>query len=165
MSAPFRRETAAAAPRLAYVNVFARDIEALSGFYASLFGFREIEGHRSPIYRCLDANGIELGFNAAKAFELLSLESRRFRDEPGAAGRGTAAAPVSVYFTVELGSRDAVEAAAIRAERLGGRVVKAPYLTYYNAVQAVLEDLEGNVFRVTHRLGARQPFAETGIHF
>jgi predicted enzyme related to lactoylglutathione lyase len=147
----------AAFPRLAYINVFARDIEALSGFYAALFGFREIEGHRSPIYRCLDANGIELGFNATKAFELLALDARRFRDD--------APAPVSVYFTVELGSRAAVETAALRAERLGGRVVKAPYQTYYNAVQAVLEDPEGNVFRVNHRLGARQPFAETGLQF
>ena len=153
--------TAAAAPRLAYVNVFARDIEALSGFYAALFGFREIEGHRSPIYRCLDAHGIELGFNASKAFELLSLGSRGFQDDMSE-GRP---APVSVYFTVELASRDAVEAAAVRTERLGGRVVKAPYLTYYNAVQAVLEDPEGNVFRVNHRLGARQPFAETGLQF
>lgn len=147
----------AAAPRLAYVNVFARDIEALAGFYASLFGFREIEGHRSPIYRCLDANGIELGFNASRAFALLALEERGFRDgEP---------APVSVYFTAELGSADAIDATAIRAERLGGRIVKAPYHTYYNAYQAVLEDPEGNVFRVNHRLGARKPIAESGIQF
>ena len=27
---------------LSYVNVFARDIEALSGFYRELFGFRNI---------------------------------------------------------------------------------------------------------------------------
>ena len=31
---------------LSYVNVFARDIEALSGFYRELFGFRNIP--RSP---------------------------------------------------------------------------------------------------------------------
>ena len=148
-----------AAPRLAYVNVFARDIEALSGFYAALFGFRELEGHRSPIYRCLDAGGIELGFNSSKAFELLALESRRFRDD------ADATAPVSVYFTVELSGRDAIDTACTRAQRLGGRVVKAPYLTYYNAYQAVLEDPEGNVFRVNHRLGARTPFAETGVQF
>jgi hypothetical protein len=147
----------AASPRLVYVNVFARDIDTLSAFYAALFGFREIEGHRSPIYRCLDAGGIELGFNAAKALELLSLGARAFRDgEP---------APVSVYFTVELGSEDAIDRAATRCERLGGRIVKAPYQTYYNARQAVLEDPESNVFRVNHRLGAREPFAETGLQF
>ena len=144
-------------PRLAYVNMFARDIEALTGFYAGLFGFREIEGHRSPIYRCLDANGIELGFNASKAFELLGLGSRATRDGE--------TAPVTVYFTVELGSADAVDTAATRAARLGGRIVKAPYDTYYNAYQAVLEDPEGNAFRVNHRLGARKPFAETGVQF
>ena len=147
----------AAAPRLAYVNVFARDIETLSTFYGALFGFREIESHRSPIYRCLDANGVELGFNASKAFELLSLDDRRPRDGE--------TAPLGVYFTVELGSRDAVENAVTRATLLGAKVVKPPYQTYYNAVQAVLEDPEGNVFRINHRLGARMPFAETGIRF
>jgi predicted enzyme related to lactoylglutathione lyase len=144
-------------PRLAYVNVFARDIEALSTFYGALFGFREIEAHRSPIYRCLDANGIELGFNASKAFELLALEERRPREgEP---------APTSVYFTIEIGSRDALENTVNRAALLGAKVVKPTYETYYNAVQAVLEDPEGNVFRVNHRRGARQPFAETGLQF
>ena len=146
-----------APPRLAYVNVFARDIEALATFYGALFGFREIEGHRSPIYRCLDANGIELGFNASKAFELLALDERRPRDGE--------AAPTTVYFTVELGSPDAVANTVNRAALLGAKVVKPPYETYYNAVQALLEDPEGNVFRVNHRLGARKPFAETGIRF
>jgi len=146
-----------ALPRLAYVNVFARDIESLAGFYSALFGFPEIEGHRSPIYRCLDANGIELGFNASKAFELLSLEARGFRDGE--------AAQVSVYFTVELPHREAIDTAARRAVTLGGRVVKTPYVSYYNAYQAVLEDPERNVFRINHRLGARKPFAETGMQF
>ena len=35
---------------LSYVNVFARDIEALSGFYRELFGFRNIPEIASPIY-------------------------------------------------------------------------------------------------------------------
>jgi predicted enzyme related to lactoylglutathione lyase len=145
-----------ATARLAYVNVFARDIEALSGFYRALFGFGEIEGHRSPIYRCLDANGIELGFNASKAYELLAL-SDRVRDEGAAA--------VGVYFTVEMPTRAAIDDAAARVVNLGGRVIKPPYATYYNAYQAVLEDPEANVFRINHRMGARQPFADTGLAF
>ena len=132
--------------RLAYVNLFAQDIEALSGFYIALFGFREMIGHRSPIYRCLDAGGIELGFNAHKAYELLQLSHRMPGQTPG---------PVSAYFTFEAASTAAVDQLAARAVELGGAVVKVPYTTYYNAHQAVLTDPENNVFRVNHRMGPR----------
>ena len=138
----------ASAVRLAYVNLFARDIEALSGFYVALFGFAEIVGHRSPIYRCIDAGGIELGFNAVKAYELLELASRQ---------PVTAPAPVTAYFTFEAGSAAAVDALASRAVALGGAIVKPAYTTYYNAHQVVLTDPEQNVFRVNHRMGARVP--------
>ena len=65
------------AARVAYVNVLARDNVALSLFYQRLFGFPEIESHRSPIYRCLDAGGMELGFNADEAYDLLGIGDRR----------------------------------------------------------------------------------------
>lgn len=134
--------------RLAYVNLFAQDIERLSLFYMTLFGFEEIVGHRSPIYRCVDAGGIEFGFNAGKAYELLQLGQRRPRDaEP----------PVTAYFTFEAGSIAEVDALVARVVELGGSVVKAPYTTYYNAHQAVLADPEGNVFRINHRMGPRAP--------
>ena len=45
-----------------------------------------------------------------------------------------------------------MDAAASKAAGLGGRIVKEPYLTYYNAWQAVLEDVEQNVFRANHKL-------------
>jgi predicted enzyme related to lactoylglutathione lyase len=135
--------------RLAYANVLARDIEALSTFYSTLLGFAEIESHRSPIYRCLDAGGMELGFNAPLAIDLLGL-----------AGRGAADGSVRVYLTFELTTADAIDLVAERVVALGGRVIKLPYLTYYNARQAVLEDPEGNVFRVNHRQGARLPADE-----
>ena len=137
--------------RLAYVNYLARDIEALSNFYAELLGLRELETHRSPIYRCLDAGGLELGFNAAPAYDLLGIGDRRPGAEP---------APVTCYATFEASSREGVDAIAARAAALGGGVRKPPYLTYYNGWQAVLADPEGNVFRVNHRLGARRPAAE-----
>ena len=140
----------ASTARLAYINILARDIVALSGFYARVFGFPEIETHRSPIYRCLEAGGIELGFNAQEAYGLLGISNRQ------PAGR----APVATYVTVEVGSHAALEACAAAAVAAGGRVIKAPYATYYNAVQAVLEDPEGNIFRINHRLGPRRPAAE-----
>lgn len=140
---------------LAYVNLFARDIEALSAFYAELLGFGEIESHRSPIYRCLDAGGTELGFNALKAYELLGLDGR----QPATGEQ----APVTGYFTFEMASVADVEDTARRAVELGGSVMKPPYRTYYNAWQAVLCDPEGNVFRLNHRMGPRPSTA--GMRF
>jgi catechol 2,3-dioxygenase-like lactoylglutathione lyase family enzyme len=133
--------------RLAYVNILAADIEALSGFYARLLGFSEIESHRSPIYRCLDARGMELGFNADQAYDLLHIADRRPQ------GRGG----VQVYLTFEVESPDEVGALAQACVGAGGRIVKEPYDTYYNARQAVLEDPEGNVFRLNCRKGPRMP--------
>lgn len=132
--------------RLAYANVIADDIVNLSRFYENVFGFAEIEGHRSPIYRCLDAGGMELGFNARQAYRLLNLADRE------AAGK----TPVRTYLTFEVTSRGAVDTTAAAAVRYGGHLIKAPYETYYNAWQVVLEDIEGNVFRINHRMGPRR---------
>lgn len=134
--------------RLAYVNILARDIEALSAFYRETLGFPEIMGHRSPIYRCLDAGGMELGFNAPAAYGLLGLDDRR---------PGDAIPPAVAYFTFELASREAVAASVATALAQGGKLRKGPYLTYYNAWQAVMEDPEGNIFRLNHRIGPRTP--------
>jgi len=136
---------------VAYINLLARDVAALSGFYERVFGFAEIVAHRSPIYRCLDGGAVELGFNADQAYDLLGIGDRR----PDRHASGSA--PVRAYFTIEVASQDAVDAAAAAAAAEGGRVIKPPYLTYYNARQAVLEDPEGNMFRVNHRVGPRQP--------
>lgn len=133
--------------RLAYVNLFARDFVGLAHFYKDLFGFPEIVAHRSPIYRCLDAGGIELGFNADAAYDLLALADRRSPDSDWPM-------PVGCYFTVEVDSEATVEALASQCVALGGRICKAPYVTYYNSRQAVLADPEGNIFRVNHRLAA-----------
>ena len=71
-----------------------RDIEALSTFYGALFGFREIEGHRSPIHRCLDANGIDpatinqlAGDSAANLIRShVTHKPRRIIERPGVFG-------------------------------------------------------------------------------
>ncbi|MDH7798761.1 MULTISPECIES: VOC family protein [unclassified Beijerinckia] len=140
--------------RIAYVNILAREPDRLAAFYTSLFGFPEIEAHRSPIYRCLDAHGIELGFNAPQAYELLGIADRQ--DD----GQAEVRAPVRAYFTIEVSEAAMVDATAARVVGAGGLVVKAPYDTYYNARQAVLEDPEGNIFRVNCRVGPRTPWAE-----
>jgi len=131
-------------PRLAYANIFSRDIVALSAFYGALFGFEELAVHRSPIYRCLDAGGMELGFNDFKAYDLLGLAARC----PG----DPLPAPTITYLTFELGSVAEVDARSARAKVLGGTVIKPGYTTYYYSWQAVLSDPEGNVFRLNHRI-------------
>jgi predicted enzyme related to lactoylglutathione lyase len=131
--------------RIAYVNILARDIVALSNFYSRVFDFAELETHRSPIYRCLDGGGVEFGFNADEAYDLLSIGDRR----------PSGLTPVAAYFTIEVSSASAVEFTVQLAGENGGRVIKAPYKTYYNAWQAVLADPEGNIFRVNHRIGPR----------
>lgn len=133
--------------RLAYANIIARDIVALSRFYSEVLGFPEIVGHRSPIYRCLDAGGIELGFNAHDAYALLNLADRK---PAGPASVGT-------YVTFEVPLKSQVDAIARDAVVHGGTIIKPPYETYYNGWQAVLADPEQNVFRINHRMGPRKP--------
>src|SRR4051794_18758896 len=49
--------------QLSYVNIFARDIEALSQFYKDVFGFEDIPEIRSPIFVGLKTGLTCLGFN------------------------------------------------------------------------------------------------------
>jgi hypothetical protein len=127
-------------PALAYVNVFARDIVALSGFYIDLFGFKEIEAMRSPIFRGLSTGHSSLGFNAHDAYGLLELSE--FSQVSG----------VKFLLTIDVTDVAEVERLTPKAVSLGARLVKAPYKTYYNWYQAVLLDPEQNVFRINHRL-------------
>jgi uncharacterized glyoxalase superfamily protein PhnB len=126
---------------LSYVNVFARDIVALSGFYQDVFGFAEIEAIRSPIFRGLDTGQSSLGFNALDAYELLGLADR-------ADARG-----VKFLLNFDVESAEAVDRLVPVARAKGATLVKPPYKTYYNWYQAVLLDPEDNVFRINHRLG------------
>lgn len=125
---------------LSYVNVFARDVVALSGFYQRVFGFPEIESIRSPIFRGLDTGKSSLGFNAPEAYELLHLAEH-------ADTRG-----VKFLLNIDVDSQAEVDAAVPVAVAEGATLVKAPYVTYYNWYQAVLLDPEGNVFRINHMM-------------
>ena len=59
------------------------------------------------------------------------------------------AVTIVVLLGVAMAIAVLVDAAASRAEPLGGGIVKAPYRTYYGDWQAVLRDPENNVFRVS----------------
>lgn len=125
---------------LSYVNVFARDVVALSGFYQRVFGFPEIEAIRSPIFRGLDTGKTSLGFNALDAYALLHLSE--FSDTRG----------VKFLLNIDVDSREDVDRRVPMAVAAGATLVKPPYETYYHWYQAVLLDPEGNVFRINHML-------------
>lgn len=126
-----------------WFNLLCRDIEAQLHFYGQLLGpaWAEAAASRSPIYRALDCDGVQFGFNAEPAYALLALADR--------APAGPQPAPVTAYATFMLDTAGAVDTAADRAAALGGRIVKAPYATYYGQWQAVLADPEDHVFRVS----------------
>jgi predicted lactoylglutathione lyase len=125
---------------LSYVNIFARDIEALSGFYRAVFGFEEIAAIRSPIFVGLETGRTCIGFNAQDAYGLLNL--------------GEHADPTGVKFllNIDVDSSAEVDRLVPVAVAAGALLVKAPYKTYYNWYQAVLLDPEQNVFRINHML-------------
>jgi len=123
---------------LSYVNVFARDIVALSGFYAELFGFEEIQAIRSPIFRGLDTGRSCIGFNAPEAYALLGLSE--FAGSTGS----------KFLLNIDVASQAEVERLVPLAIARGATLIKAPYLTYYNWFQAVLLDPEENVFRINY---------------
>ncbi len=121
---------------LSYVNVFAKDIVALSGFYRTVFGFEEIEAIRSPIFRGLSTGRSHLGFNALAAYELLHLAEH------------SETSGVKFLLNIDVESEAEVDARVPVALAAGATLVKPPYLTYYDWYQAVLLDPEGNVFRI-----------------
>ena len=125
---------------LSYVNIFAKDIVALSSFYANLFGFKEIEAIRSPIFRGLDTGRSALGFNAHDAYGLLQLADH-------ADTRG-----IKFLLNIDVDSQAEVDRLVPLAVAAGAKLVKAPYKTYYNWYQAVLFDPEMNVFRINFML-------------
>jgi predicted lactoylglutathione lyase len=125
---------------LSYVNIFARDIVSLSGFYRQVFGFQEIAAIRSPIFVGLDTGSTCIGFNAQDAYALLNLAEH--------------AQSVGAKFllNIDVESTAEVDRLVPVAVAAGAHLCKPPYQTYYNWYQAVLLDPEQNVFRINHML-------------
>jgi catechol 2,3-dioxygenase-like lactoylglutathione lyase family enzyme len=131
--------TPAPRPRLTFVNVFARDLEALAEYYRESLDLEELEGERSAIYRAfVVSEGCALGFHAWEAYEILGLTAQ-------ATDRG-----VRVYLTFDPGSDDTVGLWTDRLLDNGGHLVKAPHRTAYGAWMAAVLDPEENVVRCSH---------------
>jgi len=126
-----------------WFNLFCRDIEAQLQFYQALLQLPEAVGTRSPIYRAVETEHFQLGFNAPEAYALLGLADRR-PDEAQLPPRS-----VTGYATFMLATPEAVDAAGHQATALGGQLIKPPYATYYGQWQVVLADPEDNVFRLS----------------
>ena len=62
--------------------------------------------------------------------------------------------PADTMLTFDTPNPDDVEALVGVACQHGAKLVKPPYRTYYNTLQAVLLDPEGNIFRINHVLKA-----------
>ncbi|MCU1378402.1 MAG: Glyoxalase/bleomycin resistance protein/dioxygenase [Acidimicrobiales bacterium] len=122
-----------------------RDHVGLAGFYASAFGWPSIEAVESPIFTALDSGRFAVGFHHDDAHDLLDIGARR--DEGGS----------RMHLTIEVGTFTDVDAAVEPLVRLGATVVKAPFTTYYDARQVVLEDPEGNLFRISSTQDALHP--------
>ncbi len=125
---------------LSYVNIFAKDIVALSSFYMDVFGFTEIEAIRSPIFRGVATGKSAIGFNALDAYELLKLSD--YADTKG----------IKFLLNIDVDTPEEVDRMVPVALSKGATLIKEPYKTYYNWYQAVLLDPEGNVFRINKML-------------
>jgi len=126
------------------VSYFARDIDALTTFYTKLFDLQTIDAVASSIYRAVDFHGTRLGIHDFKAYDLLEIGGRKMK--------GVAPKPVSAYITCNVGSREELDARLAQALQLGARVLKEPYISYYNAYQVVLADPEDNMFRINFQM-------------
>ena len=126
-----------------WFNLLCHDIEAQLRFYQALLGWPEALRSRSTIYRALELDGVQFGFNAQAAYGLLDIEARR------PSGACATNAPTTAFATFMLGSAQDVDASTEKARTLGGAVIKPPYPTYYGQWQAVLADPERHVFRLS----------------
>jgi predicted enzyme related to lactoylglutathione lyase len=124
-----------------YFSLFCNDIHDQLAFYLALLRLPEAVAHRSSIYRCIHATSFEFGFHAAPAYALLSVADR--------APAPLQASPVTAYATFMLDSCAQVNELTTKAAALGGRIIKAPYPTYYGQWQSVLADPENNMFRLS----------------
>ena len=120
---------------------FCRDVERVMRFYQGICGWKDVPEYSSSIYRVLMRDGVQIGFNGWKAYELLGLADRRRSESDGF--------PVNSMLSFVVATVEEVDAVARRVAELGGRVVQGPFPTYYGHWQLVFSDPEGNIARVT----------------
>ena len=96
---------------LAYVNVFAKDLEALAEYYQTLFNLEEITASRSEYFIGFETGGCRIGFSSQGAYELLSLTQAESQTD-------------TIFLTFGATSREDVDARCEYAVELGGTIAK-----------------------------------------
>lgn len=125
----------------ALFTLFCCDVERVMRFYQGICGWNDVPEYSSSIYRVLVQDGVQIGFNGWKAYELLGLSSRTRSEVVGF--------PVNSMLSFVVSAVEEVDAAARLVVDLGGAVVQGPFPTYYGHWQVVFSDPEGNIGRVT----------------
>jgi predicted enzyme related to lactoylglutathione lyase len=121
---------------LAWVNVFARDLDGLFSFYGDVFGCREIPEVRNSVFRGLSTGRSALGFMARDVYGILQLGGHE--DDEG----------IKVLLNFDVATVEDVDRLTPVAVARGATLVKPAAMTSYGWYQATLLDPEGNVFRI-----------------
>jgi predicted enzyme related to lactoylglutathione lyase len=121
---------------LSWVNVFARDVDALSTFYMDVFGFSEIHEVRNSVFRGVATGRSALGFMAPDVYGILNLHGHE-RDDG-----------IKALLNFDVPSVEEVDRLGPLAVARGATLVKPASMTSYGWYQAVLLDPESNVFRI-----------------
>ncbi|WP_198937750.1 VOC family protein [Pelomonas sp. KK5] len=122
-------------------NIFCRDVDRMMRFYRTICGWRDIPEISSPIYRVLERDGVQIGFNGWKAYDLLGLSARQKLEGDDV--------PVSSMLSFVVTDPALVDKAAALVKSMGCRVIQGPFPTYYGHWQLVFEDPERNIARIT----------------
>ena len=122
---------------LFYVNVFAKNMVALAEYYQTLFNLEEITASRSDYFRGFETGECCIGISSLDAYGLLSLTKPDTQTD-------------TILMTFGASSREDVDDRCNYAVKLGGKMLKPPFETYYGWYQAVLRDPEGNPFRINY---------------
>ena len=119
--------------RVDHVGVWVRDLECMRQFYVDLLG-----GTSGALYHN-SSNGFRsyfISFAAGGTVELMQMPG--VRDDPPGDSMGYA------HLAFSLGSRDAVDAAALRLATAGVRLDSEPRETGDGYYEATILDPEGN---------------------
>jgi predicted enzyme related to lactoylglutathione lyase len=126
---------------LSWVNVFARDLDALPAFYVAVFGWAEIVEVRNTVFRGLATGRTALGFMSKEVYGILNLGGHE--QDTG----------IKVLLNFDVPSAEDVDRLAPVAIAHGATLVKSAAMTSYGWYQATLLDPEGNVFRINTVVG------------
>ena len=121
--------------QIAHVALWCRDLEAVAGFWQTLFGAQVGPRYESRRHAGFVSRFVKL--DNGPALELMSLPAL------SAAMAGAAERPGWTHVAIALGSREQVDRLAQRARECGA-LLSPPRMTGDGYYEAVISDPEGN---------------------